>query len=343
MKKILAIVAAALIGLVSSCSFESGPASGVPFRAYSVSPGSTTPYMEFDIYAGQTILVGKLVVSNDSQNLYVTYNISHPDYTLSEVHLWAGNDLTTAPLNSEGVPVPGDFPYKAEGLDTDTYSFTIPFSQIGIMDIEQYCGAELYILAHAALNGPNNETAWSYGTSFESWTGTKRWGWYSTYIINCDNGTPDPEYDFETAFAKGNYVFTTNPKSNPEGLPTLGLTQNRWGWAINLTEDGQTSYDLYAGAGLNKIENGTLVGSLTVVKTATEVTVTYNLLPGFKLLETHVYAGDTPPTTLAPGQYGNTAYFSPLASTYSITIPVSDTDADGIWIIAHSVVGIPQP
>lgn len=357
MKKLVIMALLAIsFGVISSCSVgnsdgskpldsisKQGPSiadSSSSSGGSSSSVATTGSFSEFDIYAGQTILVGKLIVSNDADNLYVTYNITSNGILLNQVHLWVGNDLSTVPINKQGVPVPGLFPYVAEGLSASTYSFVIPFSNLGIVDVTAYCGLPLYIFAHSALN--NGETGWSFGTAFSNWTGTERWGWYSTYIVNCDNGPPEPVFNFETAFAKGNYVFTTEAKSNPENLPSLNLTRNRWGWAINIADDGQTSYDIYAGAGLNKTENGTKVGTLTVIKTAMDVNVTYSLLPGFKLEEVHVYAGDTKPTTLAPGQYGNTVYFNPLANTYSATYPVTDLDGDGIWLIAHSVVGIPK-
>jgi hypothetical protein len=60
---------------------------------------------------------------------------------------------------------------------------------------------------------------------------------------------------------------------------------------------------------LNTTSKGRLVGTLTVLWNGTTVTVTYTMSSGFTLTETHVYAGDFKPTTIAPGQYGNTLGF----------------------------------
>ena len=296
--------------------------------------------MEYDIIAGQNTVVGKLVVSNDMENIYVTYNITDPLVMINEIHLWIGNDLSTAPLNNEGVPVPGQFPYKITGLYTKSYTVTVPFASLGIIDVASYFGKNVYILAHSALN--NKETAWSFGTSFSSWTGTERWGWYSTYKISSSQGILYPVYCFKTAFAKGNYVFSTDIKSNPENLPSLNLTKNRWGWAINLLQDGNYIFPIYAGAGLNNTNKGTLVGHLTVTVDLGLVSVDYDMLPGFKLEEIHLYAGDVKPVTLAPGRYGHNAFFTALSDSYSVACALTDTDGDGIWIIAHAVVGIPR-
>lgn len=291
---------------------------------------------EFDIYYGQDNYAGKLIVSNDAENLYVTYRITAENIVLNEAHLWVGGSLDNAPLNGQGVPVPGQFPYQATGIDATTYTFTVPFSVIGITDVDEYCGANLYILAHAALS--NGETAWSYGTSFSEWTGTTRWGWYSVYVIDCDEGDPTPDMTAQTAFAKGGYVFTTEAKSNPEGLPSLNLTKNRWGWAINLVDDGSYLFDIYAGAGRNYVSKGVKVGTLSVDMAGGIADVSYIIDPGFYLGEVHVYAGDLPPATIAPGRYGHTAHLDPMSALYDASFTVSDTDGDGVWFIAHAVV-----
>ncbi len=127
-------------------------------------------------------------------------------------------------------------------------------------------------------------------------------------------------------------------RANPEGLPSLGLSRNRWGWAINLTAPGTTTYPIYAGAGLNHTGAGQRVGTLTVSYTGSQVTATYAMAPGAKMTEAHLYAGDTKPTTIAPGQFGNTATFAMPATTHSVTVDVADSNGDGVWLIAHAVV-----
>ena len=198
------------------------------------------------------------------------------------------------------------------------------------------CGDIIHVVAHAevSING-GNETA--FGGNI-SGTGTNRWYYYASYTTACCEVTPPPSSEkLGTAFAKGGYVFTTDKKSNPEKLPSLNLTKNRWGWAINLASAGTYTYDLWVGAGLNYTSKGLLVGDVVVDFTGTQATITYNLDFGYSIEEAHVYAGDFRPTTLAPGQYGNTGYFNPFATTHSVTIDVTDTNGDGVWIIAHAV------
>ncbi len=144
----------------------------------------------------------------------------------------------------------------------------------------------------------------------------------------------------ETAYAKGGYIFARNPKANPEHLPTLNLTQQQWGWAIKLTA-GTKTYDIWAGAGLNKTANGEKVGTLTVLWNGTNATITYNMFAGYYLEEVHIYANDLQPKKVAPGKFGYPigGYKVGAVSSYSTTVPLADANEDGVvWLIAHAVV-----
>jgi hypothetical protein len=138
-------------------------------------------------------------------------------------------------------------------------------------------------------------------------------------------------YLYETAFAKGEAA---------ECFLDHGF--KRWGWT-NPILPGAYTWDLWAGAAQCDTNNGVLVGSVTVEYLLDEadgnyyVTVTYNVESPYLLDETHVYAGyDMFPQelrgkrsvdTVAPGQYYNAGPF----------------DGSEIYVIAHAVVGIPDP
>jgi len=141
----------------------------------------------------------------------------------------------------------------------------------------------------------------------------------------------------ETAFAEGCWVWTTSKKSNPEGRNSLELTKNRWGWAINLTCDCRV-FDIWAGAALNDTSKGIHVGTLKVERDGSKVTVTYSMKDGYCMKEVHLYASVMPPTTIAPGQYGNTEEFDSNETEYTFKVSIEDADSDGIWLIAHAVV-----
>lgn len=255
--------------------------------------------------------------------------------------------MLNLPANQNGTPIPGQFCsalggrcYDVTGLTT--YTFAIPFSDLNIVDATVACGSSVYVVTHAEVTmDSNGDGTLDHETAFGGPTagGGPRWWFYGSYAICCDFGGPQQQLIYKTAFAKGGYVWTTEKKSNPENLPSLKLTQNRWGWAINLTAPGTTYYDIWAGAGLNKTSNGTKVGTLTVTWEGANVTVKYDLFAGFGLEEVHLYAGDGSPTTTAPGQYGYLDEFDPSRATYTFTVPLADTNGTGgVWLIAHAVV-----
>lgn len=297
--------------------------------------------------AGQTLDVGTVTVSNDANSVLVTVSLDDTDYPAAcfgNLHLWIGNDLTNLPANKNATPIPGQFCSADGGVCVDasgqkTYTFSIPFADLNIVDAKQACGLTLYVVTHAEVALDCTDQDNGHETAFGGpMAGTgPRWWFHGSYAVCCDFGPP-PVPSCQTAFAKGGYVFTTDKKSNPDKLPSLNLTKNRWGWAINLTTPGNTVYDLWAGAGLNKIANGQKAGALKVAWDGTNATIIYELKEGYCLEEVHVYAGDSTPTTIAPGQYGHQAAdFIPL-NLYSVNIPLSDQDGGGVWLIAHAVV-----
>jgi hypothetical protein len=129
-------------------------------------------------------------------------------------------------------------------------------------------------------------------------------------------------YIYETAFAKGDDAICFIPAFS------------NWGWTNPITP-GTYEMELWAAAGQCNTDKGVLVGTVTVVYDDDgNVTVTYNVVSPYTLEETHVYAGyDMFPTnrqgreTVAPGQYTNNSPF----------------DGSQIYVIAHAVVGIPDP
>ena len=302
----------------------------------------------WQLNAGNTFIdAGSVTVSNDSDSIYITVHATYGfQNTTEQIKVWVGTSLDQLPVNKQGVPIPGKFPYKKTmALGENEYTFSISLSSL-----DASCSSSLHVYVHADVysdfeNTP--DTAWGGDTCQESQdSGAKRWVCSGIYQAVCCETTPDEESgSSETAFAKGGWVFTTDAKSNPESLPTLALSRNRWGWAINLTAAGNYSYDIWAAAGLNDTSNGTLVGKLAVSWDGSIATVTYTLNAGFTMATAHIYADDAKPTTIAPGQFGNIIDFAPKASTYSDSYSVSISDnaddnanEDGIWIIAHADV-----
>ena len=132
-------------------------------------------------------------------------------------------------------------------------------------------------------------------------------------------------FKYDTAYAKGDDAICFIP------------TFNNWGWT-NPIGPGTYEWPLWAGAAQCDTDKGMLVGSVEVVYDAEGyVSVTYNVEAPYILDETHVYAGTTEfpqqargrrtVDTVAPGQYYNDSPF----------------DGSEVYVIAHAVVGYPDP
>jgi hypothetical protein len=137
---------------------------------------------------------------------------------------------------------------------------------------------------------------------------------------------------YETAYAKGD-----GTTSDPQADETRCFIQDgfsQWGWTNKIPSGDETyTWELWAAAGQCDTGKGTLVGTVTVTRTNGTVNVVFNVADGYDLQNTHVYVGTNEypvvrgKKTVAPGQYTNPGGFNGSA----------------VWVIAHAVVGIPDP
>jgi len=135
------------------------------------------------LYAGQNINVGILNISNDCQNLTITYEMTG-NWTLQETHLEVATSFESIPMTKSGNPVVGHFTYKNEelpaGAIVDTY----------VIPVNGKNGT-VYIAAHAVVSNLNcDEGAWASGTQFPG----DNWATYFTYdISDCTEEEIDDE------------------------------------------------------------------------------------------------------------------------------------------------------
>ncbi len=90
----------------------------------------------YDLFAGQHIKMGRLIVKNDTNNLYVTFQ-AYPGWVMTSTHLYVSGDKE--PTKS----APGRFPFKHEGLDNVTVD-TYTIARTGSL-----AKPNLYVAAHA--------------------------------------------------------------------------------------------------------------------------------------------------------------------------------------------------
>lgn len=139
------------------------------------------------LWAGQTNNAGTVSITNDADgNILVTYD-TNETADLGEVHVYAWTDLADIP---DRRPAPGQAPYTAENINADSYTVTIPSS-----DLADYsgCGDVIYISTHAALVGDGDggggddnsgETAYAGGGGGITSAKGAWWG-YVEYTVTC--------------------------------------------------------------------------------------------------------------------------------------------------------------
>ncbi len=123
-------------------------------------PGECTP-TEVALMAGQTMNAGTVTVTNDANNIYVTYTTTN-GWVLTQTHLYVG-DCALIPVNNPGNPIPGQFPFTGVHNNVTSYTYTVPLSRIPAGG----CGC---IAAHAVVKQYNasnqliqTQTGWGNG------------------------------------------------------------------------------------------------------------------------------------------------------------------------------------
>lgn len=219
---------------------------------------NTTPcgtVMEQTLFAGQDINAGNVSVSNDANNLYVTYTTTN-GWEMLETHLYVG-DCNEIPTGGNGNPQIGLFPYTTDhNPSVTTYTYTIALSELD----DCYC-----IAAHTALvqydNNGNiiaSETGWANGNDM----GGGSWAMNFEYCTQeCEDDNNDTCYQEETAWADGD---TYADQGN---------------WATFVTYNGTaTSMTIYAG---QTLDAGT--ASFSAPDANGDVTITISLNNGWSL------------------------------------------------------------
>ncbi len=206
----------------------------------------------FELIAGQTINAGNVIVSNDNENLYVTFK-SGNGWNIKEIHLYAGT-FENIPVNSQNVPVPGAFPINESfNPEVEMVTYEIPLTEL------PECP---YILAHAVVvKEGQEETAWGKGElSFEDAYDISRWGWIinfcpeecegkdlvialKSYVVDPQTYIPENENHLWWVVTKG--------EGSVDNCLSLGFN------TFNTGQTGSSVYDLIKWGGLDA-KSGTM-------------------------------------------------------------------------------------
>ena len=228
----------------------------------------------WQLTAGQTIPVGAVVVRNDRDNIYVTYNLSDekaPSACFGTLHLWGGTNLDDVPKNNAGNPVPGQFPYHFDATELRTHTFTIPIAD----RLEPACNAalSLYIVSHAEVDldcdpATTDDQETAFGGDLAGGSGN-RWWFYGNYELCCPRPVDPPPTDCteptkETAWGGTTpgtgpawWYYYDNKLGDENGLvrtQPIYAGQKLTDGTVTCSEAGQLSIDLGSWSQQNRAE-----------------------------------------------------------------------------------------
>lgn len=320
--------------------------------------GCTTA--RWGLYRNNKNAFGTVEVWNDAYKLYIKVTFTDTSAKFTKLLAWAGTSWDSISNQGNCRPNPGNpqmWVYtSAAAAGSASNSFTIERDWIDVgVDPQTHCNlaTEAQPPLHVVIYAENDKNQAGYGGEEQGKTECNNsWWYFDDYTICCGVIPVAGSWSCgEGAYAFGTHILaavdlnpkTGRPKNNPDSLPSLGLENSSWGWAIEMTAPNheadlvEQSYPLYMGAGQNDRDKGAVVGSVHIVWDGTNVTVGYTVNQGYALGELHLYAGDAEPATTAPGQWGRS--FTPDAGSISYTFPtfaLADTGSDGVWFVAKA-------
>lgn len=182
--------------MLSSCSGTANPVANLP-QDQEIDPGRSYQWhfgedTVVELMAGQHMLAGYVTVSNDYDNLYVTYE-TIGDWMLRETHLHVASSYDDFPTTKKGNPKVGHFNHKmSHNPPVNTYTYTI--------SLDEYEDEEVIVFAaHAVVQSETygQETGWAGCEDFPG----KNWAvWCSHTIGECEIDLPPCEAGLQAKF-----------------------------------------------------------------------------------------------------------------------------------------------
>ena len=106
---------------------------------------------------------GTVTVSNDADYIYITYT-SEGDWILAETHLYVG-DCTLIPMNDDGTPDTGLYPYAGVHTKLRTYTYQVPLSLIPVGTSGCISAQTVLVKLDDANQVIEQQTAWGQSIS----------------------------------------------------------------------------------------------------------------------------------------------------------------------------------
>ncbi len=305
-KPLLLAAAIVLFGLVA-CEKEHqdfGDEQGAKSEnsvIYKTQPANGAP-VTFGFWAGRHINAGNLLVSNDEQNLYITFKTTG-NWWLQLTHLHIATTLGGVP-NRNGTPVPGHFQYKTtHNPRVQTFTYTIPKTWAE--------GQNLVIAAHAEVvlldaNGRviQSETAFGGDTPGPG----KRWWFWASYTVGSGSSVPDPGTgpggEFVFKYCANAWAIDTLGSSYINGVLVDGVFFRK------VDETAQIKVPMIAA---NNEGKQITVGHITInnVTPLSEAYIEIKVKPEYALTEVRLYLENNSPTSLVLNNFHEFLFSTP--------------------------------
>ena len=209
MNKIFSFCSVILFAMFAGCDNPSEPVSSqdkITTESSSLSKSETTTANcgcsgVVTLWAGKTINVGTVTVTQDQNNLYVQYKTTGA-WKIIETHL----DISTSNYSQRGAP--GQYDYQSSSSNGVTsYKYTIPITWAP--------GTKLYFLAHAVVGKYSGSSCGSTETAYGGTVEVpKKGSWYGTFCYEVQATQP-------TTYTISGYAFVD---ANSNGLKDGGET-----------------------------------------------------------------------------------------------------------------------
>lgn len=195
-----------------------------------------------DLIAGKQYDVGDIIITNDLENIYVTYLMNEPGWYLKETQMHVAGDVSGIPQTRRGNPKVGNFDYQMEHDMAYEYTYTVP--------LEWAAGTDIVVAAHAVvdydhMNGINNSLPATSGYRIEVTGG----GSYFNSVVS-NGGSLTGEY-YGWCIDAGHVIYPQQPYlvnvySSTGDLTGLGQVDHpenldKVNWLLNQNFIGQES------------------------------------------------------------------------------------------------------
>lgn len=150
------------------------------------------PEVKYRLWAGR-YFPGTVSVSNDAQNLYVTYAVQGEEWFITDTRLSVTRTVATIPVDSRKLPNPWAFPFSGVHQPAvKAFTYSVPLAKIGVRGGDPVVVAAMAGVVHPKTSDWSGEWEWISGWGIGNVSGTKIENVTNYRVAACPNAPPPP-------------------------------------------------------------------------------------------------------------------------------------------------------